>query len=100
MQNGNITEIPTTRAINKRFGAKFKKIEEEYIGEEDILTTSSIILFLKKLPLHERTLLILYSELGSVREVAKMYSVSYRTIANRIKKIKKKFEHLKNERYD
>lgn len=68
-------------------GAHIAKIEQEYFME-----SGGMIEQLKKLPTHERRILIAYAELGSLDKTAKLFNVSKSYLSKIINEIKGKFE--------
>jgi DNA-directed RNA polymerase specialized sigma24 family protein len=59
-------------------------------SDEDDDRTLAIKRVLRKLPAHEQILFILYTEVESYRQLAKLFGVSRTTILNKVKEIKDK----------
>lgn len=66
----------------------------EYLctSDEDDDRTFAIKRELRKLPPDEQAIFILHTEIGSYRELAKIFGVSRTTILNRVKTITKKIK--------
>lgn len=76
-------------------GIEFDELEQEYLTNGEMFTNSDMIDFLCSLPLKDRRLLILYAEIGSLREIARIYNCSHQLIHKRIEKIRTKYKNVK-----
>ena len=77
---------------------EFKNIEDEYAYDE-FFGGARLLEVLNQMTKAEKRLLILYAELGTYSDVARILNISHTSAGNEVKKLVKKFIKLYDE-YD
>lgn len=72
---------------------KYKDVEKEYKFNIMNDENTNIMQIINELPYSEKTLIILYSELGSLKKVADIYNCDKTTIFRQINKIRAKIKN-------
>lgn len=94
MNDDNLDKVVSNEKEIKdiKFNIDINELKEIYLGKDSIFDSDERITKIRELDDGELNMLLIYTELGSMRKVGKLFGCSQYVIFNKLKEIKKKLE--------